>query len=111
MAAPDLAAASPGGASQSASARQTPESAPQWLGGVLWRSLSSARRKVAGAVSSAFRKMHAMDCYITKYQGKMMQSMTPLFAAMTQGIRKLEEQEEQAEQSEQAEQEEREERE
>ena len=27
-----------------------------------------------------------------------MQSMTPLFAAMTQGIRKLEEQEEQAEQ-------------
>ena len=41
--------------------------------------------------------MHAMDYYITKYQGKMMQSMTPLFAAMTQGIRKLEEQEEQAE--------------
>ena len=39
-----------------------------------------------------------MDYYITKYQGKMMQSMTPLFAAMTQGIRKLEEQEEQAEQ-------------
>ena len=42
--------------------------------------------------------MHAMDYYITKYQGKMMQSMTPLFAAMTQGIRKLEEQETQAEQ-------------
>ena len=42
--------------------------------------------------------MHAMDYYITKYQGKMMQSMTPLFAAMTQGIRKLEEQEKQAEQ-------------
>ena len=34
-----------------------------------------------------------MDFYITKYQGKMMQSMTPLFAAMTQGMRKLEEQE------------------
>jgi hypothetical protein len=50
-----------------------------------------------GAVGSAFRKMHAMDYYITKYQGKMMQSMTPLFAAMTQGIRKLEEQERQAE--------------
>ena len=31
-------------------------------------------------------------------QGKMMQSMTPLFAAMTQGIRKLEEQAQQAEQ-------------
>ncbi len=42
--------------------------------------------------------MHTMDYYITKYQGKMMQSMTPLFAAMTQGIRKLEEQAEQAEQ-------------
>ena len=42
--------------------------------------------------------MHAMDYYITKYQWKMMQSMTPLFAAMTQGIRKLEEQEKQAEQ-------------
>ena len=28
-----------------------------------------------------------MDYYITKYQGKMMQSMTPLFSAMTQGIR------------------------
>ena len=41
--------------------------------------------------------MHAMDYYITKYQEKMMQSMTPLFTAMTQGIRKLEEQEEQAE--------------
>ena len=42
--------------------------------------------------------MHAMDYYITKYQGKMMQSMAPLFAAMAQCIRKLEEQEEQAEQ-------------
>ena len=42
--------------------------------------------------------MHAMDYYITKYQGKMMQSMTPLFAAMTEGIRKLEEQENQREQ-------------
>ena len=97
-AAPDLAVASSGGASQPATARQTPESAPQWLGGVLWRSLSSARRKVVGAVNSAFQKMHAMDYYITKYPGKMMQSMTPLFAAMTQGIRKLEEQERQAEQ-------------
>ena len=42
--------------------------------------------------------MRAMDYYITKYQGNMMQSMTPLFAAMIQGIRKLEEQEKQAEQ-------------
>ena len=49
-----------------------------------------------GAVGSAFRKMHAMDYYITKYQGKMMQSMTPLFSAVTQGTRKLEGQEKQA---------------
>ena len=94
--APDLAAASHAGASP-APAKQTVKSAPQWLGGVLWRSLSPARRNVVNSVSSAFRKMHAMDFYITKYQGKMMQSMTPLFAAMTQGIRKLEEQEKQAE--------------
>ena len=40
--------------------------------------------------------MHAMDYSITKYQGKMMQSMTPLLSAMTQGIRKLDEQEKQA---------------
>ena len=57
------------------------KSAPQWLGGVLWRSLDATRRKIAEALGSAFRKMHAMDFYITKYQGKMMQSMTPLFAA------------------------------
>ena len=95
-AAPDSADAFPGGASQPATAKQTAQPAPQWLGGVPWRSLSSARRNLVKAVSSAFRKMHAMDFYITKYQGKMMQSMTPLFAAMTQGIRKLEEQEKQA---------------
>ena len=33
---------------------------------------------------------------VLKYQGNMMQSMTPLFAAMTQGMRKLEEQERKA---------------
>ena len=37
-----------------------------------------------------------MDYNITKYHGKMMQSLRPLFAAMSQGIRKLEEQEEEA---------------
>ena len=34
-----------------------------------------------------------MDFYITKYQGKSMQVLTPLFAAMTQGIQRLEQQE------------------
>ena len=37
-----------------------------------------------------------MDFYITKYQGKMMQSLTPLFVSMTKGVRKLEEQENEA---------------
>ena len=36
-----------------------------------------------------------MDFYITKYQGKPMESMTPLFIAMTSGIHRLEKQEEQ----------------
>ena len=40
-----------------------------------------------------------MDFYITKYQGKMMQSLTPLFQAMTQGIRKLEAQEREAQEA------------
>lgn len=41
-----------------------------------------------------------MDFYITKYQGKMMTSLTPLFQTMTSGIHRLEEQEkEEAEKS------------
>ena len=31
-----------------------------------------------------------MDFYITKYQGKPMESLTPLFKCMTQGIHRLE---------------------
>ena len=65
---------------------------------MVWRSLDEPRRNIVEAVGAAFRKMHAIDYYITKYQGKMMQTITPLFAAMTQGIRKLEEQERQAQQ-------------
>ena len=38
-----------------------------------------------------------MDFYITKYQGKMMESLTPLFQTMTSGIHRLEEQERQEE--------------
>ena len=41
-----------------------------------------------------------MDFYITKYQGKMMESLTPLFQNMNTGIQRLEQQEKQeAEQS------------
>ena len=36
-----------------------------------------------------------MDCYITKYQGKPMQSLAPLFMTMLSGIHRLEEQEKQ----------------
>jgi hypothetical protein len=43
--------------------------------------------------ASAFRKAYAMDFYITKYQGKMMESLTPLFQTMTSGIHRLEAQE------------------
>ena len=43
--------------------------------------------------SSAFRKAYAMDFYITKYQGKMMESLTTLFRTMTSGIHRLETQE------------------
>ena len=43
--------------------------------------------------SEAFRKAYGMDFYITKYQGKMMESLTPLFQTMTTGIQRLEQQE------------------
>ncbi len=43
--------------------------------------------------AAAFRKAYAMDFYITKYQGKMMVSLTPLFQTMTTGIQRLEHQE------------------
>ena len=36
-----------------------------------------------------------MDFYITKYQGKPMETLTPLFNAMTSGVHRLEQQEEQ----------------
>ena len=38
-----------------------------------------------------------MDFYITKYQGKQMESLTPLFRCMTDGVHRLERQEEQEE--------------
>ena len=34
-----------------------------------------------------------MDFYITKYQGKQMESLTPLFKSLTQGIHRLESEE------------------
>ena len=46
---------------------------------------------VAG-FGASFQKAAAMDFYITKYQGKPMESLTPLFMAMTSGIHRLEQQ-------------------
>lgn len=45
--------------------------------------------------SASFQKAAAMDFYITKYQGKPMESLTSLFMAMTNGIHRLEKQEQQ----------------
>ena len=36
-----------------------------------------------------------MDFYITKYQGKMMEALTPLFQTMLGGIQRLQQQEQQ----------------
>ena len=38
-----------------------------------------------------------MDFYITRYQGKPMEALTPLFMTTTRGIHRLEKQEEQEE--------------
>ena len=41
----------------------------------------------------SFQKAATMDFYITKYQGKAMESLTPLFMAMVEGIHRLEKRE------------------
>ena len=45
--------------------------------------------------ADAFRKAMAMDFYITKYQGKMMEALTPLFQTMLGDIQRLQQQEQQ----------------
>jgi len=62
----------------------------QWLYGV---DLTKVEQKSLHMFSAAFRKAYQMDFYITKYQGKMMESLTPLFQTMTSGIHRLEQQE------------------
>ena len=56
---------------------------------------------VVESFQAAFQKAFSMDFYITKYQGKMMESMTPLFQSMLGGMQRLEQQERE-EQEEQA---------
>ena len=62
----------------------------QWLYGV---DFTKVDQKLLHMFSAAFRKAYQMDFYITKYQGKMMESLTPLFQTMTSGIHRLELQE------------------
>ena len=63
---------------------------PKWLYGCDAGCLDS---KLLLHFSEAFRKAYGMDFYITKYQGKMMESLTPLFQTMNTGIQRLELQE------------------
>jgi len=44
--------------------------------------------------AASFRKAAAIDFYITKYQGKPMETLQPLFRCMTDGVMRLEKQEE-----------------
>ena len=55
--------------------------------------LLPADQAVAESFQAAFQVSSAMDFYITKYQGKMMESMTPRFQSMLGGMQRLEQQE------------------
>ncbi len=63
----------------------------KWLYGC--GSLQPEDAAVVESFQAAFQKAFSMDFYITKYQGKMMESMTPLFQAMLGGMHRLEQQE------------------
>ena len=63
----------------------------KWLYGC--GSLQPQDAAVVESFQAAFQKAFAMDFYITKYQGKMMESMTPLFQSMLGGMQRLEQQE------------------
>ena len=58
---------------------------------------SSKEQACVTSFAASFRKAAAMDFYITKYQSKPRESLTPLFRSMTDGVHHLERQEEQEE--------------
>ena len=58
------------------------------------KQMSEGARLVVESSVDAFRKAMAMDYYITKYQGKMMQALSPLFKTLLNGIRRLRAEEE-----------------
>ena len=66
---------------------------PSWLPGIFY-ALPPEEQACVMSFAASFRKAAAMDFYITKYQGKPMESLTPLFQCMTDGVIKLEKQEE-----------------
>ena len=88
------------GESKAPAATQSPKNARKWFYG------SGALKEQAHAVMESFavsfRKAYAMDFYITKYQGKMMEALTPLFQTMLGGIQRLEQQEKEEEEQRQA---------
>ena len=68
---------------------------PAWFTGTA--RLTQTERMCIRGFAASFQKAAAMDFYITKYQGKPMEALTPLFRAMTDGIHRLERQEAQEE--------------
>ena len=61
---------------------------PPWFPKAM--TLSQKEQRCILSFAASFQKAAAMDFYITKYQGKSMESLTPLFKSMTQGIHRLE---------------------
>ena len=65
----------------------------KWMSGCDFQHVAAEVGPMLESFAAAFRKAFAMDFYITKYQGKMMQSLTPLFQTMTEGLHRLAEEE------------------
>ena len=70
-----------------------PRDCPAWFPRA--STLSKSERACIKSFAASFQKAASMDFYITKYQGKPMESLTPLFMSMTDGIHRLEDQEQQ----------------
>ena len=70
-----------------------------WFPGLAAR--TQAERACPRSVQASFAKAAGMDFYITKYQGKMVESMAPLFQSILGGMQRFEPQE-RAEQEEEA---------
>ncbi len=66
---------------------------PAWLPAAA--SLSKKERACIVSFGASFQKAAPMAFYIAKYQGKPMESLTPLFMTMTYGIHRLEQHEQQ----------------